>query len=196
MYNEKQLIIALRNGSHEAFRQLYEHYQTRIFYFIYGILHSRPDTEELFQSVFLKIWENRTIIDEEGSFSGYIYQIARNSIYNHLEKQLYARKLETQLSRITAIDDYGSVENKVMSDDLNIFINRLIEQLPERRKEIFLLHYRQHKTYKEITEALRISENTVDTQIRRSLDFLRTEISKEFGLWVPVAAISLLTLFV
>jgi len=57
-------------------------------------------------------------------------------------------------------------------------IEKLIDSLPDRRKEIFRLSRDKGLTYKEIALQLQISENTVDTQIRNVLDYLREEVGK------------------
>jgi len=70
-------------------------------------------------------------------------------------------------------------------------IDSLIEHIPERRREIFKLRYEKELSYKEIAEQLNISENTVDTQIRRALNYLREQLGKE--LWA--VTLPLITFF-
>ncbi len=179
MNNEKQLVEALRNGSHQAFTQLYELYHTRVFYFIYGLIHSRADADELFQTVFLKIWETRGGLDPQQSFSGWVYTIARNCTYNYVERKLFGCSIEE--SADANVRAGSNLEKRLIAEDLDHYLDGLIGRLPERRKEIFLLHFRDHLSYSEIRARLGISENTIDTQIRRSLAFLRSEVAKEFS---------------
>jgi RNA polymerase sigma-70 factor (ECF subfamily) len=58
----------------------------------------------------------------------------------------------------------------------------LIDQMPERRREIFKLSRFNGMSYRQIAERLHISENTVDSQIRNALAFLRKEFRKFLAL--------------
>ena len=87
--------------------------------------------------------------------------------------------------------DYMLQQNLLFADDLEKqiedkelceIINQLLQQLPERRLEIFRMSRDENLTYKQIAEKLQISENTVDTQIRNVLNFLRRELKKYFHL--------------
>jgi RNA polymerase sigma-70 factor (ECF subfamily) len=63
---------------------------------------------------------------------------------------------------------------------LEIYLEDLIEKLPAKRREIFKMNRSEGLTYKEIATRLNISENTVDTQIRKSLHLLRQEYEKRY----------------
>jgi RNA polymerase sigma-70 factor (ECF subfamily) len=179
MYSESQLILELRNGSHKAFRQLFDEYKKRVYGFLYNMLHSHEETEELLQTVFVKIWENRTSLNHELSLNAYVFKIAKHSALNVLRQKAYKLLLEKQL-----VDELNISEESAShldDKDLKQYVNDLIMRIPKRRRDIFLLRYRQKKSYKEIAEELHISENTVDTQIRRALSFLREQLGNEFA---------------
>ena len=73
-----------------------------------------------------------------------------------------------------------NTEETIYFNDLEGLIEKLINQLPPRRKEIFVLSRQQGLTYVEIAKKLDITENTVDTQLRKALDFIRPELIKLF----------------
>lgn len=193
MYDEKRLVEQLGRGNHEAFRRLYEHYRMRIYFLLGRMLRSRDDVEEVFQTVFVRLWESRELLDPQQSFGGYLYTIARNCVYKHIGREISRQRLVMQIDgEIPAAD--GHLENLIAESDLENFLARLISRLPDRRREIFELHYRQHKTYREIGRLLGISENTVDTQIRRALNFLREQAGREFNAALPIIAFASLWL--
>jgi RNA polymerase sigma-70 factor (ECF subfamily) len=64
---------------------------------------------------------------------------------------------------------------------MEFFVRKFIRNLPDRRRDIFLCSFDEGLTYKEIALKLSISENTVDTQIRNALEYLRENILKYFG---------------
>ena len=177
MHSEKQLIIELRNGSHKAFRQFFDEYKKRVYGFLYNILHSHQDVEELTQTVFMKIWENRAAMNPELPLNAYVFKIAKNSALNTLRQKAYKLLLDKQL--IAHVEINEDSEMSLVNKDLRQYINELIALIPKRRREIFLLRYRQKLSYKEIAAQLHISENTIDTQIRHALNFLRKQLGKE-----------------
>ncbi|NJO88289.1 MAG: sigma-70 family RNA polymerase sigma factor [Chloroflexia bacterium] len=70
-------------------------------------------------------------------------------------------------------------EEEILFRELEEVYKNLIQDLPERRREIFVLSRQNGLTYKEIAEKLNISENTVDTQIRNALTYLRSKITQQ-----------------
>jgi len=179
MNDEKHIIKELCNGSHEAFSRLFESYKKRIYGFLYNMLHSHEDVEDLLQLVFVKIWESRATMKHELSLDAYVFKIAKNSALNLLRQKTYRLLLEKQLIDTLKVSEDGEIP--LIDNDLKRHLDLLIADIPERRREIFLLHYKQELTYKKIAEQLNISENTVDTQIRHARNYLRKQLGKE--LW-------------
>ena len=189
MHDEKQLIQELRNGSHVAFRQLFDDYKKRIYGFLYNMLYSHEEVEELMQAVFVKIWESRAKMKHELSLSAYVFKIAKHSALNALRQKSYKLLFEKQLAN--HMESSEDSEELLVHKDLKQYVNNLIALIPKRRREIFLLRYRQRLSYKKIAEQLRISENTVDTQIRHALSFLRNQLGKEFlTITLPIIILS------
>ncbi len=175
--DEKILVCQLKQGNDEAFKQLFLKYHKKLYHFSKKILKDRDESEGIVQNVFMEIWETRKRLDEEKSFSGYLFKIAKNKIYNTIRK-----KINEQVYREYIVsENHGngpSVEDEYNSRHLSITIEKLIDSLPRRRKEVFLLSRDEGLTYKEIATKLKISENTVDTQIRSALNFLRNQFRK------------------
>ncbi len=162
----------LKLGNSRAFEQLFLKYQKKLYHFGYKILKNKEEAENLVQEVFIDIWENREQINEDKSFSGYIFKIAKNKIYNILRKkineQMYFDYITKHGNKAEELKTEGYFSHKYEET-----YEKLINSLPERRKEIFLMSRNDGLTYKEIALKLNISENTVDTQIRNALDYLR-----------------------
>ena len=77
-------------------------------------------------------------------------------------------------------DFSNSVEKNFNFLELNIELERLIKNIPEKRRRIFLLSRMEGLTYREIAEKLNISVNTVNTQISKSLEELRDRLPDKF----------------
>ncbi len=168
---EKAKLIELKLGNNKAFDSLYNSYHKKLFAFTYKFLNNWHDSEDLVQKIFVIIWEKRKQIDPDKSFNNYLFTIARNEIYDLLKKRAITGYYEDYINNIVAQND-GEIEKKKLIE----IMYALIDKIPERRRQIFLLNRDNGLTYKQIGQRLGISENTVDTQIRNVLNYLRKEL--------------------
>lgn len=176
--DEYQLITLLREGDENAFHILYKKYAKQLFCFINRSVRDSEDSNDLLQTVFVKIWETRCCIDPEGSFSGYLYTISRNLMCNYYKKKIVVQAYQAFASAGEK-DENNTVFSSLVYKELSEKINTEINNLPKKRRQIFVMSRKLNMSYKEIAEQLGISENTVDTQIRKALQFLR-EKREEF----------------
>ncbi len=173
---ESELVKALSQGEIKAFNDLFKIYGNRIFRFALGYLKSESDAEELVQDVFLKIWEKRRDLNENLSFKSYIFTISFNIIRKHfVRKALSAKYFEHQI-----IDDlnFDTIQN-IDYQSTKKLIDTLIDQLPPRRKEVFIKSRLEGFTVKEIADELGTSPKTVENQLGDSLKFIREHLIKE-----------------
>ena len=88
-HDNEILIQPLKNGSVKAFDALYQLYSARLYNFVLKI--SKGDTymaEEIVQRVFIKIWEDRSMLDTQKSFNAFICTIAKNMLMNEYKHQM------------------------------------------------------------------------------------------------------------
>lgn len=191
MDKESHHICNLRRGDIASFEYLYNVWSGKLYNFVMRI--SRGDTyltEEIVQSVFIKVWEARELIDADKSFGAYLCTIAKNqlvNIYQHrMLEYLYQEKIKT------TEPTENTTEKDVDYHLLEEYIDSLIEQLPSARREIFILSRRKLLTNKEIAAKLNLSENTVESQLTKAIAFLRSKIDRHYSISIPL----LLFLFV
>ncbi|MGL4852249.1 MAG: sigma-70 family RNA polymerase sigma factor [Phocaeicola sp.] len=79
-----------------------------------------------------------------------------------------------------ALKEQSTIEEEISANQLSEFIDRLINELPERQREIFILNRKSHLSYKEIAEKFQISPKTVEANISKSLKFLKEHINIGF----------------
>ena len=174
--NGVQVINNLSKGNLLAFNTLYKEYSGRLYRFALGYLKSEEEAEELVQEVFTKIWEKRADLKEELSFKSFLFTIAFNIIRKHFRTKAYLSEyLKTGIS-----DDMDmQTSQKITYDSLYQYITELVNQLPERRKEIFIKSRFEGLSIKEIAEKLKISHKTVENQLTDALKFIRTNLNRE-----------------
>jgi RNA polymerase sigma-70 factor (ECF subfamily) len=175
-----KILTALRLGNEDAFEFIFRKYNARIYNFALATLYNKSLAEDVTQNVFLSLWEHKRDIIPERNFSSYLFTIAKNLIYRETEKMLLTFKYENYLKNHFNEDDYSS-EEKIDAGSLEELIIQLIEKLPETRKKIFLLHFNENLKNKEIAAELSISEENVETQLKRSLDYIRKQIKNHIA---------------
>jgi RNA polymerase sigma-70 factor (family 1) len=174
--NESFLVHDLAKGNILAFNTLYKEYSSRLYRFAFGYLKSVEESEELVQEVFTIIWDKRSDLKGEHSFKSFLFTIAFNIIRKHFRIKAY---LSEYFKTGTGDDLDMQTSNKISYDSLYNYIVQLVDQLPERRKEIFIKSRFEGKSIKEIAEELKISHKTVENQLTSALKFLRTNLNRE-----------------
>lgn len=177
LHTEKELLKKLKEGDSFAFEVLFYKYRNKVKGFAKKMIPSQIDPEEIVQEVFVKLWLKKEIINPEKDLQSYLFSIAKNLVLDHL-KSAVSRKLYfvgEHFQHDLLLED--GLDATILENPEEKLLC-LIEQLPERRKEIFCLNRFEGLSYKKIAERLNISENTVDSQIRNALAFLRKEFRK------------------
>jgi RNA polymerase sigma-70 factor (family 1) len=174
--DDSQLIRSLSKGNILAFNTLYKDYSYRLYRFAIGYLKSEAEAEELVQEVFTIIWEKRVDLKEESSFKSFLFTIAFNIIRKHFRAKAYLSEyFKTDLN-----DDTDMVTSqKITYDSLYKYITELVNQLPARRKEVFIKSRFEGLSIKEIADELKISHKTVENQLTDALKFIRTNLNRE-----------------
>lgn len=174
--DDSLLVKELSQGNLLAFNTLFRKYSGRLYRFAIGYLKSETEAEELVQEVFTIIWEKRANLKEELSFKSYLYTIALNIIRKHFRTKAYLSEY-FKAGNITDLDMQTS--QKITYDSLHKYITELVNQLPDRRKEIFMRSRFAGLSIKEISEELKISHKTVENQLTDALKFIRANLNRE-----------------
>lgn len=177
LHSEKDLVVKFKSGDQFAFEILFYKYKNKLNGFVSKMAPSNIDPDEVVQNVFIKIWTQKEKIDEDKSFSAFLYVIARNEMIEQLRSSI-SKRIYFCGDDFTNDFDIGDATTNEYQTELEQRVTKLINSLPERRRQIFELNRYDGLTYKQIAQKLSISENTVDTQIRKSLAYLRAEIKK------------------
>ncbi len=169
---EIQILQALRNGETYAFDYLFEKYSKALYHFSLKLLKSSEKAEEIVQNVYLKIWEKRSGIDPYQLFRSYLFTIALNDI----RKAFLEKAKENQFKEVLYDNLVSSEQDNNEGINFAYYLRILDEQiklLPEKRKEIFLMHYKEGLTVTEIAGFLNISCKTAENQLTVALKSIR-----------------------
>lgn len=171
-----ELVSKLQNGDVEAFDLVYAKYAGKLYGFTFKYLKSAVETEELVQSVFLKVWENHKTLRRESSFKSYLFTIAYNEICNCFKRRTYLQKFIAEQSPGNDLPLTNETEESVNFNSILEQVDQIIAKLPERQRTIFMKSRQEGKSNKEIATELGISSGSVDNYISESLKFIRSNL--------------------
>lgn len=175
MVIDKNIIIRMKAGDESAFDSIFWTYNPKIYNFAKSLLFDNSLAEDITQTLFLKIWECRDLIDPEQNFDAYIYTIAKNLV--NKEGLRFSKSQLTIMNMAANLTEWNTLpEEGIDAASLEKYIFALIDELPASRRKIFLMSRQQYLSNKEIAAHLAISEKTVETQISRSISFLRKRL--------------------
>ena len=173
-----ELFSKLREGDEKAFQKLFVKYYSFMCNYACQFLKDSELAEETVQDMFVKIWEKRTSLNIETSVKHYFFRSIRNLCLNQIQHE----KIKKQYASKVLESSYQDIdpEHFYLEVDLIQRIEKSIEALPPRRKEIFRLSREKGLKYKEIADTLNISIKTVEAQMGLALKHLRHEL-KDFS---------------
>jgi len=160
----------------EAFDLVLRQYQTKVFHLACSMLANQEQAEDAAQEVFIRIWRALPGYRAQASVSTWVYSIARNACLTAL-KSASAR-------RTVSLEDPGTraaAENRVESPGRPHApdIERLVEELPEKLRQVVSLFYMEEKSYEEVSRLLGIPMGTVKTHLHRARKELALRWRKE-----------------
>lgn len=171
----EKILHRLSEDDSAAFEELFRLYHKQVYLFAFQLVPSSYEAEEIVQKVFIAIWDQRKKLQINTSFLSYLFGIARHFTYRFIQQKINHEAFSEYY--LYGNKEYDFItEDEISYNELAEKYKQLLNELPERRREIFLLSRDEGLSYKAIAEKLGISENTVDTQIRLALGFLRTHL--------------------
>lgn len=164
-----ELLRRLARDEIEALDEVFARLWAPVVSYLIGLLGSREAAEDIAQEAFYRLWERRAQLRTDGSLRGFLYHVARNlAISEHRSENVRQRALTALQAETPA---FASIELEY--DGLATELRKAIGSLPQRRREILILHSIHGLSYKEIARLLGIAPQTVANQFSSALDDLR-----------------------
>jgi RNA polymerase sigma-70 factor (ECF subfamily) len=175
LYTDKELMQEIKADNMFAFDVLYKKYCKRLYKFGNNILKSNVDTENLIQDVFLNLWENRNKVEKDSSIKSYIFTITYNSAISIIRKKARESEYVEYLKSLQEVNA-EPVNVELEYKELTNTLDEIVQALPMRQKEVYLLHKVKGLKYNEIAELLNISANTIENHMSRALKTIRRKL--------------------
>ena len=159
-----------------TFDDIFNLYYPRCVLFATKLLGNRYDAEEVVQELFINLWSKDKLGSINGSLKSYLFKSVFNICIDFQRKNKVKQNKEDSNQHE---EEYAvPFNNPILEQELEQRIKEAIDQLPEKRRQIFLLSRDEGLSYSQIAEKTALSEKTVETQISRSLKQLRKSLSE------------------
>ncbi len=153
---------------------LYRRFQPALQHFASGILKNQADAAEIVHDVFLAVWEKREYLSLDQGLKNYLFRAVKNRCLNHLKRpSLPWTDLDEPLP--PAAEPFNFSE-QLNAEETERIIFQIVQKLPPRCRQIFLLSRLEQLSYKEIAELMDISVKTVENQMTIALRFIRDSL--------------------
>jgi RNA polymerase sigma-70 factor, ECF subfamily len=176
--SETILIEGIKRGDKSIYSLVFLKYYSDLVLFAHTFLRDKNSSEELVQDVFLRLWEGRDTLSIMSSLKSYLLRSVQNKCIDYLRHI----KIESEYSRVilnNRIVFENDTINYLLYSDLQIHLQKALDQLPDEITRAFCLNRFEGLTFKEISKNLNIPERTVESRIAKTLGFLREKL-KDF----------------
>ncbi len=183
----RALVSKAREGDTAAFEQLYSLYSRRIVNYIYRMTGSRAEAEDLTQETFVQAFRKLHTLKENGKFQSWLFRIAQNFVYQKYRgKRPHIESIDEEGSSELAdvqklVTPAGGPEQQALAGELREVIEKVIDELPEKYRQVFVLSALQRLSYQEISEIVGRSLASVKSDIHRARINVRQKVKDYLG---------------
>lgn len=175
--NNDTLIESLRNGDESAYTYLIDTYHHKLCVYANSLAKNIYSAEDIVQNVFIKVWEQRTRLKSDHAIKSFLYKLVYNEFIDLYRKNQSLFSLEKSY--------YEALNGIIQEEDPESFqrvinaVNKEIQNLPPKCKEVFILSKKEGLTNIEIAEHLDVSIKTVEAQITKAFSLLRSSLEEK-----------------
>ncbi len=187
--DDKDLVRFYRqNGDEQAFSELMNRHQTKIYSYIYSMVGGAGKADDIFQETFTKvITKMDDTYNEQGKWIAWVMRIAHNATIDYLRKQKrfvdvssnYDDESNTDFYDRLPDEDLISAQEQLEKDEAKESLMKHIGDLSEEQRQVVMLRHYYEMPFKEIAELTDVSINTALGRMRYALINLRKLFDKE-----------------
>jgi RNA polymerase sigma-70 factor (ECF subfamily) len=163
----------------DEFRQIFSEYYPSLVLYASRFLKDINLAEDTVQEALIVFWQENEKLRNKNLIKPYLFKSVRNRALNLKKKEKKLSSIEELFDQFNAelrVSEQPDAFDTISFGDLQKDLEKAISELPEQRQIIFRMSRFQNLKHKEIAKELMISPKTVETQIYRSLSFLRDKL--------------------
>ena len=177
MANSNEILSLYKHDERAALQKLFDIYYEPLLLYCYRLVRDSESAEDIVQDCFVHIWRSRRLENFEGELDRFMFQAIKFRAINYVRDQYRRDRLADNISEENdELPTYFQEEEVGKEIEL---LHYTISCLPDECRKIFLMACLDDMKYREIAETLNISINTVKTQMKIALRFLREHLTRD-----------------
>ena len=176
MKSSATILHLLKKDESDAFQLLFEQYYDNLLLYCYHILGDLDAAEDIVQDCFISLWNSKRLHSFTGDLERFIFKMVKNRALIFLKEHKKRQEVQVSFSQDNTTDD-GDIKD-VNQKEIET-LHQTINKLPEKSRKVFLMACLNDKSYQEIADELGTSINTVKTQMKTALKFLRENLQEK-----------------
>lgn len=179
--DNKLLLCKISEDDEVAFRKLFDTYYQKLFHLALYFIKSKELAEEIVSDVFFIIWKRRKALGDVDDIEKYLYISTKNQALHYIRRTPVVDKIPLELYTVNVLRDENNPEDKLLSQEYSALIQKAIDSLPDKCKEVFRLVLSDKLKHKQIAQLLNISEKTVEAHITTAYKRIAQYVNKEYS---------------
>ncbi len=182
----------VKTGDQQALEILFSIYFSRLNDFAKNVVNNDVISQDIVQEVFVQLWEKKAAI-ESINIEAFLFRLVRNRCIDYIKHlKVVNNRMEdirnsSKYEELYRIDFIGNEPYVLIEQELKLKIEKTIQSLPDRCREVFILSRMNGLKNKEIAEKLNINIKNVERHLSRAMQSFRENFSEE----LPIALIVL-----
>ncbi|EDM34880.1 putative ECF-type RNA polymerase sigma factor [Pedobacter sp. BAL39] len=181
---DTELTALLKEADEQAFTEIYNRNWKLIYAHVYKMLRDEDEAKDVVQEVFGNLWIKAASLKNTLNISGYLYTAARNKVFDLIEKNKVRSDYLGEIASFVS-DPLNEKVDHIDEKRIMEILEREIQKLPPKMKEIFELSRKENLSHKEIAGKLNISEQTVKKQVQNALKVIKPKLN-DMGISIAV----------
>ncbi|WP_257666823.1 RNA polymerase sigma factor [Parapedobacter tibetensis] len=173
--SDLELATLLQADDEAAYAELYRRYALMLLNHAYNKTRDREEAKDIVHEVFSMLWSRRKALRFSSNLSGFLYTAVRNIILNQVTRREVEAKYFQSMQHFADTEE-SIADYLIREQQLAELVEREIEQLPKKMRQVFTLSRKEYLSHQEIAEKLGISEQTVSKHVTNALKILRGKL--------------------
>ena len=174
--DDTALVAASKRGDQDAFAQLVQQHQRRVFNLVFRMLQEYEETNEVTQEAFLAAWQGLPSFRGDARFSTWLYRIAYNCALKQLEQRKRDRTVQAAVESeqlVAQTSQQDGMDDTLEAHTRSEMVHEQLAHLPAKYRIVLVLRHLQEMTYEEMAEILKMPIGTIKTHLFRARNLLK-----------------------
>lgn len=178
-HSDYELIKLMREkDDKQAFQLLYNKYWDELYKTALTKVHDEDEVSDIVQELFVTIWVKRKELNINNNVDLYLFRALKNRITNYYKKKYLVEGKINEISKCTPDKTDSDAESTCSYKELELIINKEVERMPDKMKQVFLLSRDEQLSSKKISDILSLSDQTVRNQISKAIKRIKITLEK------------------